>query len=80
MAWKKKKAEPIKMLPGSILSLLLTQLLGERKSRVLGRKEIWGGQKKRSPAPLRVEEIVVDRMQERSMLYSPSPPSFFPCH
>lgn len=79
MAWKKKKTEPIKMLPGSILSPLLTQLLGERKSSVLGREEIWGGRDKRSPAPLRVEEIVVDRMQERSMLYSP-PPSFFPCH
>lgn len=80
MVWKKKKTEPIKMLPGSILSPLLTQLLGERNSSVLGREEIWGGQDKRSPAPLRVEEKVVDRMQETSMLYSPSPPSFFPCH
>lgn len=49
---EKKNPEPIKMLPGSILSPLLTQLLGERKSSVLGREEIWGGKDKRSPAPL----------------------------
>lgn len=82
MAWKKKNPEPIKMLPGSILSPLLTQLLGERKSSVLGRGEIWGGQDKRSPAPLRVEEIVVDRKQERScslLLLLPSFPAADVC-